>query len=353
MDNFNSTSPNHSSNHSPNHSQNHSENHSQNHSPNHDNQDMKLEPQNNQSPPSPEPEQQDNIMPLENNTNNMNSIPEGNNLSNENSEENDETKKKQVKRRSKREIEGRNYICKMCSKSYLSYPALYTHYKQKHNTNNSSGRGRGRPKKENNEGENEKNNYNPINNTFFMKEGRTGKTSAEEINDCIETAFREIYVPDKERIILRRGIKFYHNLDEHPFLIKFKNDPHDINKKEDEQQKADFVFIDYLNKMSVYCNPEYYVKLIKFVTLFREHSNLINAPKVINNEGNKVYTEIFPAEDVPDTSNEFITDFLNPEENNDDLGFSKEDAIDLTQNLCYWMYENNFTCSKLSLIRDK
>ena len=122
-DNFNSTSPNHSQNHSPNNSQNHSRNHSRdnspNHSQNHDNQDMNLEPQNNQSPPS------DNIMPLENKSNNMNSIPERNDLSNENSEENDENKKKQVKRRSKREAEGRNYVCKMCSKAtYLI--RLYT-----------------------------------------------------------------------------------------------------------------------------------------------------------------------------------------------------------------------------------
>ena len=321
--------------------------------PNQDNQDMNLEPQNNLSPPSPVLDHQDNIMPLDNNANNINSIPEGNNLSNENSEENDENKKKQVKRRSKRETDGRNYVCKMCSKSYLSYPALYTHYKQKHNTNNSSGRGRGRPKKENNEGENEKNNYNPINNTFFLKEGRTGKTSIETISRCIDTAFNELYSQDKRSVIESKGIKFYLSLEEHPFLLKFKNDPHDVNKTGEEQQKADLVFIEYLNKMSVYCNPDYYVKLIKLVTLFREHSNQINANKVMNNEGNKEYTELFTAEDVPDTSNEFITDFLNPEENNDDLGFSKEESIDLTQNLCHWMYENNFTCSKLSLIREK
>lgn len=52
-------------------------------------------------------------------------------------------------RRSKNDIEGRTYSCKHCDKSYLSYPALYTHCKQKHNTCNTSGRGRGRPKKEN------------------------------------------------------------------------------------------------------------------------------------------------------------------------------------------------------------
>ena len=30
-----------------------------------------------------------------------------------------------------------------------------------------------------------------------------------------------------------------------------------------------------------------------------------------------------------------------------------DESIDLTQNLCYWMYENNFTCSKLSLINNE
>lgn len=321
--------------------------------PNQDNQEMNLEPMNNINSVSPMLESQVNNINLENNGNSVNSAQEEKNISNENSEENDENKKKQVKRRSKRESEGRNYVCKMCSKSYLSYPALYTHYKQKHNTNNSSGRGRGRPKKEVNEGENEKNNYNPLNNSYFSKEGRTGKTSPEtEINGCIDKAFNELYIPDQKNKIESRGIKFYYSIDEHPFLSKFKNDPHDLNKVGEEQQKADLVFIEYLNKMSAYCNPDYYVKLIKFVTLFNEHSNMFNSAQA-DTANNKAYTEIYTAEDVPDSSNEFITDFLNPEEKNDDLGFSKEEAIDLTQNLCYWMYENNFTCSKLSLIRDK
>lgn len=55
---------------------------------------------------------------------------------------------KRNKRRSKNETDGRSHSCKLCNKSYLSYPALYTHYKQKHNTCNTSGRGRGRPKKD-------------------------------------------------------------------------------------------------------------------------------------------------------------------------------------------------------------
>lgn len=64
--------------------------------------------------------------------------------------------KSKTKRRSKNDNSGRDFICG-CTKRYLSYPALYTHIKQKHKgvtppgTNTSQlnlGRGRGRPRKQ-------------------------------------------------------------------------------------------------------------------------------------------------------------------------------------------------------------
>lgn len=59
------------------------------------------------------------------------------------------------KRRSKNDVEGRDFKCGYCPKTYLSYPALYTHIKQKHSKGPdgemrappTSGRGRGRPRK--------------------------------------------------------------------------------------------------------------------------------------------------------------------------------------------------------------
>jgi CDGSH-type Zn-finger protein len=58
------------------------------------------------------------------------------------------------KRRSKKDKTGRNFICG-CGKEYLSYPALYTHIKTKHDGKNPEGTvanqatktKRGRPKK--------------------------------------------------------------------------------------------------------------------------------------------------------------------------------------------------------------
>lgn len=59
------------------------------------------------------------------------------------------------KRRSKNDTEGRDFKCSFCEKTYLSYPALYTHMKHKHSTGAdgearappNTGRGRGRPRK--------------------------------------------------------------------------------------------------------------------------------------------------------------------------------------------------------------
>ena len=49
-------------------------------------------------------------------------------------------------RRSKNDPIGRKYICDLCSKSYLSAPALSSHRKTKHFQNEEK-KGRGRPRK--------------------------------------------------------------------------------------------------------------------------------------------------------------------------------------------------------------
>jgi hypothetical protein len=286
---------------------------------------------------------------------NIQLIPTNNNLYIEEGSENDSKKlgkdNGHIRRRSKNDIEGRTFQCKLCQKSYLSYPALYTHCKQKHNTNNSSGRGRGRPKKDIIDGSVEKSKYNPKDTSYFEKEDRKGKTT--NFDEAIKNAFEELFGKNNIERNNKREIPEYKTIEEHKFLNDFLHDKHDTNitntNEEDENKMTDLVLIEYLNQHSNYCKPEYYTKLIEFVTLFREHVNIFNKNKV--KEPNKKYTEINNAEDVPDTSNEFITEFLDPESNQEDFGFSKEESINLTQNLCHWMYEKNFTCSKLSLIQ--
>ena len=184
--------------------------------------------------------------------------------------------------------------------------------------------------------------------TYFLKENRKGSIS--NFEEPINAAFQILYVqkPETAKIKKDKKMKMYLSIDEHPFLNSLLHDIHDVNKKiEKEDEISDIVFIDYLNKMSTHVNAEYFTKLIMFVTLFREY---VNIAKKDDNEQEE-YTKRNSAEDVPDLSNEFINEFLEPEKT-EVFGFSKDEAIDLTQNFCHWMYENNFTCSKLSLINN-
>ena len=283
-------------------------------------------------PPPVEPEQSKNIESL-------------NEISGQVNQENHNEEHKKRKRATKKESDVRNFKCPQCDKSYLSYPALYTHCKQKHNTNNHSGRNRGRPKKDPNEMTADKNLYDPQTPAFFQKECRNGNTPVEKINECALNAFKFIYESNKDDV-KKRLMKEYNKIEEHPFLGNFINDEHNVDVViEDEKKPTDKVLMDYLNKTSVICDEKYFEKLIVFVTLFRENINLINKL-----EGNVEFTMVKEAEDVPEKSNEFITDFLFQEDQDGSFGFDKDESIDLTRNLCNWMYVHNFTCSKLFLI---
>ena len=80
---------------------------------------------------------------------------ESNSVGSDDDEDGDDGDRKKQKRRSKNDVQGRDHRCNYCDKTYLSYPALYTHMKNKHAKgpdgqpliNINSGRGRGRPKK--------------------------------------------------------------------------------------------------------------------------------------------------------------------------------------------------------------
>ena len=86
---------------------------------------------------------------------NMNNDRGGNNGGEYNDDDSNENGAGKGKRRSKNDVEGRDFKCNYCTKTYLSYPALYTHIKQKHSKGPdgearappTSGRGRGRPRK--------------------------------------------------------------------------------------------------------------------------------------------------------------------------------------------------------------
>lgn len=105
----------------------------------------------------------------------------------------------------------------------------------------------------------------------------------------------------------------------------------------------DEIFSKYLIEVSTDCNKDYFEFVTKFVILFRE---CVNKSK---NENNSLqdYSCYNNADTVPDTCNEFITDFM---EGFDYFGLDTMELIEIIQHLCNWLYENKFTTSKLSLV---
>ena len=262
----------------------------------------------------------------------------------ENNPNNANEGKKPPRKRVKKEESGqRNFKCEICQKEYLSHPALYTHYKKKHNKKIKTEKPKGRPK---NNSEKDNKLYDPKKPDFFLHEKRKGKTPTENINNIAKRAFIIIYEENKEKVMKikkEEKMKIYNNIEEHPFLGRFINEAH-IDEFIDKNDIIDNVLILYLNHIAKICNENYYEKLIVFITLFREYINIFH-----KTSNNKEYTTIKNAQDVPDMCNEFINEFLFPDENKINFGLEKQEVIDLTTNLCSWMYTHDFTDLKIYL----
>lgn len=122
---------------------------------------------------------------------------------------------------------------------------------------------------------------------------------------------------------------------------------------------CDKIFYEYLKSITKYANQKYFLFVFKFIIIFRE---CINTYKNIELENSilvlkenipleiKEFTQYYDAEQAPELCNEFISEYL---QSCDYFGLDKNEiteVIDIIQHFCYWMYENNYTSSRLSLL---
>lgn len=126
--------------------------------------------------------------------------------------------------------------------------------------------------------------------------------------------------------------------------------------------KVDEIFAYYLYFISKKVNELFYKTVMTYTILFRECLNDIGWTKKMESEDIKLEenqafkhdmeTKAFciynNAEHAPEICNEFVTVFM--ENKRQHCEISKPDQIDLTINLCHWLFENQFTCSKLTMI---
>lgn len=181
--------------------------------------------------------------------------------------------------------------------------------------------------------------FNPCNFDYFKEKERAGETT--DIDSVLRVAYEQIYCLEGRPI---EKLKKYEKYEHHEFFEKIKDLFNNPKALDSEKAKCSEVFADYICKVAKVANPATLERIVIFVTLFRECLNNMNKKESTDSD----YTEENNAEDAPDISNEFVTEYLESDQNF--FNFEKEEVIDYTQNFCQWLYDNNFTCSKLSLI---
>ncbi len=254
------------------------------------------------------------------------------------------------KRKSKKEITGRDFSCSICKKGYLSYPALYTHRRNKHNIIPITGK----PEffKSNPANPLTKFRYNALETTNDVR-GIIGtiisiyRNLSEKYFLSNDSFLQKIYDVEDDKLISL--LKYYqeHRM-ERPKIPKF----------EEEGDYIDNILAVYLILILEVTREKFYAELIvKFVFLFREYINVfgwehkkflheygLNDNLVIEGE----YCQQNNCEEVPELVNDFIASFLelDPSFQDGDI----KDMSDICQNFCYWLLINGLTCFKLSKI---
>ena len=116
---------------------------------------------------------------------------------------------------------------------------------------------------------------------------------------------------------------------------------------------VDEIFALYLWRISQRVNDSFYQTVLTYTILFRECLNELGWGKKIESEALKLdeepelrdrmekeeYCLTNNAEHAPEICNEFVTVFME-DKRNSQFDISKPDQIDLTINLCHWLFEN-------------
>lgn len=247
-----------------------------------------------------------------------------------------EPQTEKAKRRTKNDACERNYKCG-CGKDYLSYPALYTHIKQKHggaHPNGTdtptirSGRGRGRPRKQNlpvlpqsrppNEDE------------FLRKEELLGGPV-----DKFDEYYSHSY-PGSDKVREKDPI----------YQAMIQIDPDTISVS--SQCVCDEVFALYLIDLASKVSIEGYRLFVSFLRALRECLNLKgwSLEGESNPVGSEEFCQVRNAQNLPEVSNFFITEFVEDRETQ----YDREKFIGMMLHFNAWLFSHHYSTLKLSLI---
>ena len=173
---------------------------------------------------------------------------------------------------------------------------------------------------------------------FFKEEERKRKEGEEyPLNETVLDVLRGLKEKEKEDIFINeqgdeKDINLYK-------LVVATETPVDL-------LSADDAFSRYIKTFHALSTKGYFEILVKFIALFREFINEKNN-EVANasTETHNVFSMKDGAGKLPEYCNEFVSEFLEKRKEID-----IKDSIDLIQHFCFWLHENNYTKSVLSLL---
>jgi len=227
------------------------------------------------------------------------------------------------KRRTRNDLSDRDYKCG-CGKMYLSYPALYTHVKQKHEgcapdgttaPCSRLGKTRGRPKR---------NALKPTEtgvsdeDEFYEKHDFAGGP-ADPLEACVDTCDLKDFVARLDTDTLGPDSPCKDVLAAYLLDVAAK-------VKQDSLKQ----FAEFLDALAACLN-------LKGYALPGENRERENCES---------FCSVRPAKHIPDLANYFITDFLEGRRNAPD----RPRAVDMMLHLCRWLNGQHFTNLRLSLI---
>eukprot|EP00347_Sterkiella_histriomuscorum_P012296 403369133 len=315
--------------------------------------------------------------------------------------------KSKHKRRSKNDNQGRNFRCG-CGKKYLSYPALYTHIKTKHNgvtptgTNTSqfqTGRGRGRPRKiqtlvQDKEEQLKVQQQNQLINPSMKQMGLLSYLESHLTDEKLQrekdfltclncvggpTNPLEWFYERTDSSNSSDDDQLYNLVHDHNLLIQqslrqlnieamkanvYKGTLYLANLTDEErgQLKIDQILAIFLIDMSEQVIVNFYKAVTVFVTLYRNCLNEIGWDQIANykrldliesinqnedsiiDSGLPIFTQVKDGDFIPQLSNEFILEYL-PQKCNI---FYRKLAVSLVEHLCRWLYNRKLTQLKIS-----
>lgn len=251
-------------------------------------------------------------------------------------EELDQNNNRKPGRRNKNDFEGRTYKCG-CGKMYLSYPALYTHIKTKHDgctpdgTNApqfKNGRGRGRPRKmkdttapikehAEHPSDNIRNNPDFADEIYYLREI---EHFSSEGTDPFE-GFPRLYVKNTEV--------------EHPLVVVLREE-HERHEKsrngfyvEPAENSCERVLAKFLWEHAKVCDSEYYATILKIVIFMF---------KYLDEEVLTEYCKTKDCEELPCEMNGFMQ-YLEVQNMIDKEG----DILGLIKHFAAWLYSHGYT----------